>query len=92
MLFQSKHRKIKARLISIGSRDGYQEFVTPGRKGIFEFNGWVLREKLKLGFVLALTLGLGAVLVALGWYWVLAGAIILFLVGFIKGGDVEAGP
>lgn len=88
----SKHQKIKARLISIGSRDGYQEFVTPGRKGILEFNGWVLREKLKLGFALAFVLILGVILSALGWQGVLVGAIILFLVGFIKGGDVEAGP
>lgn len=92
-IIHSKQRKIKAHLVSIGDReDGYQKFVTPGRKGVLEFNWWVLKEKLKLGFALSLIVVLSAIISTLGWQSVLAVAITLFLIGFFKGGDIETGP
>jgi hypothetical protein len=82
----------KARGVTIGERGKEALFVTPKPKPVVEFNGWVLREKVKLGFYVALAVIIGAVAIQFGWLGLLWMALIGFMIGFIKGGDIESAP
>ena len=98
MLYQQTHRLRtlrmgkKARSVTIGERGKEAIFITPNPKPVMEFHWWVLRCKIHSGMMAAIAVSLGAVSVVLGWQFVLGLVIVAFLVGFIRGGDVESSP
>ena len=79
----------KARTVTIGERGKEAIFITPNPKPMVEVHTWVIREKFKAGFLAVVAVSLGAVSMTLGWRFALALIIVAFIVGFIRGGDVE---
>ena len=86
------HMGKKARAVTIGERGKETIFITPKPKQVIEVNGWVAREKAKMGLFVVLTILVGAVVSLLGWKALLVACLIGFLIGLCIGGDRETSP
>ncbi len=82
----------KARGVTIGERGKEAMFIVPRPKQVVEVNFWVLRHKIRQGILASLAVGFGAVAALLGWQFVIGLAILVFIIGFVTGGDVEVSP
>ncbi len=82
----------KARTVVLGERGKEPIYVIPRPKPVIEFNGWVLREKFKLGLLTVLAILTGAIASLFGWHGLLIICGIGFIVGFCIAGDRETSP